>query len=186
MIMMTDLIPSRETCLHLMEQKGMLPQIQGHSLQVCRVALCLGENLIPHFPKLEMALIEAGALLHDIAKTECLKTKGNHVEIGAEIVRAWGFHSVAHIVAQHVHLENGFPRNGSIDEVVLVHYADKRVPHAEVVSLKERFAYLTKTYGSSDDVVKRIEALYHETLKLEKMIFLHLSFPPQALKGHLS
>jgi uncharacterized protein len=184
--MMTNSIPSRETCLHLMEQKGMLPQIKGHSLQVCRVALCLGKNLISHFPELDMALIEAGALLHDIAKTECIKSKGNHVEIGAEMVRALGFHSVARIVAQHVHFENGFPRNGSIDEIVLVHYADKRVLHEEVVSLKKRFAYLTKTYGSSDDVVNRIEALYHETLKLEKMIFHHLSFPPQALKGHLS
>ncbi|MCG6536967.1 MAG: HDIG domain-containing protein [Syntrophales bacterium LBB04] len=164
----------------------MLPQIQGHSLQVCRVALCLGENLIPHFPKLDMALIEAGALLHDIAKTECLKTKGNHVEIGAEMIRTLGFNSVARIVAQHVHFEKVFPQNGSIDEVVLVHYADKRVLHEEVVSLKERFTYLTKTYGHSEDVVMRIEALYQDTLKLEKMIFLHLSFPPQALKEHLS
>jgi uncharacterized protein len=183
---MTDRIPSRQDCLVLMEQTGMLPQIQGHSLQVCRVALCLGKNLISHFPELDMALIEAGALLHDIAKTECLRTKGNHVEIGTEMVSARGFHSVARIVAQHVHFENDFPPNGSIDEVVLVHYADKRVLHEEVVSLKERFAYLTKTYGKSEDVVERIEALYHDTLKLEKMIFLHLSFPPQALKGHLS
>jgi uncharacterized protein len=183
--MMTDMIPSRETCLHLMEQKGMLPQIRGHSLQVCRVALCLGENLISHFQELNMGLIEAGALLHDIAKTECIKSKGNHVLIGAEMVRTLGFHSVARIVAHHVHLENEFPRNGSIDEVVLVHYADKRVLHEEVVDLEERFAYLTKTYGSSDEVVKRIETLYQDTLQLEKMIFLHLSFPPQALKGHL-
>jgi uncharacterized protein len=183
---MTDSIPSRQTCLSLMEQKGMLPQIRGHSLQVCRVALCLGENLIPHFPELNLSLIEAGALLHDIAKTECLKTKGNHVEIGTEMVKALGYHSVAIIVAQHVHLENEFPKNGSIDEVVLVHYADKRVLHEEVVGLTERFAYLTKTYGRSDDVVERIEALYQDTMKLEKSIFLHLSFPPQALKEHLS
>jgi putative nucleotidyltransferase with HDIG domain len=169
-----------------MEQKGMLPQIRNHSLQVCRVALCLGKNLISHFPELNMSLIEAGALLHDIAKTECLKTKSNHVEIGTEMVRALGHHSVARIVAQHVHLENDFPRNGSIDEVILVHYADKRVRHAEVVGLKERFDYLTETYGRSLDVVERLEALYQETLKLEKSIFLYLSFPPQALKEHLS
>ena len=45
---MTDFIPSREICLTLMDQHGMLPQIKAHSLQVARVALCLGQNLIPY------------------------------------------------------------------------------------------------------------------------------------------
>lgn len=181
-----ETIPSRKACLSLMELKGMLPQIRGHSLQVCRVALCLGENLIPYFPELNMDLIEAGALLHDIAKTECLKTKGNHVTVGSELLKTMGYLSVARIVAQHVSFENPEYYNGLIDEVVLVHYADKRVLHEEIVNLKERFDYLIKAYGRSDEIVKRIEALYQDTLKLEKKIFFHLSFPPQALIKHLS
>jgi putative nucleotidyltransferase with HDIG domain len=183
---MSELIPSREKCLALMEQENMLPQIKGHSLQVCRVALYLGENLLTHFPKLDLGLLEAGALLHDIAKTECLKTKGNHVEVGAGMVSSWGFKTVALIVAQHVSFESPDYYNGSIDEVVLVHYADKRVLHEEIVDLKERFSYLIKTYGRSEDVVKRIEALYEATVNLEEKIFKHLPFPPQALKDHIS
>jgi putative nucleotidyltransferase with HDIG domain len=183
---MSDLIPSRQECLALMEQESMLSQIKDHSLQVCRVALCLGENLLAHFPKLDLRLIEAGALLHDIAKTECLKTKGNHVEVGVDMVRTWGFNTVAQIVAQHVSFESPDYYNGSIDEVVLVHYADKRVLHEKIVDLKERFSYLIKTYGRSEDIVKRIEALYKATLNLEEKIFEHLPFPPQALKDHLS
>jgi putative nucleotidyltransferase with HDIG domain len=182
---MSELIPSRQECLALMEQESMLSQIKGHSLQVCRVALCLGENLMHQFPQLNLNLIEAGALLHDIAKTECLKTKGNHVEVGAAMVRSWGFNPVACIVAQHVSFESPDYYNGSVDEVILVHYADKRVLHEEVVDLKERFAYLIKTYGRSEDVIKRIEALYAATLNLEETIFKHLPFPPRALKDHL-
>jgi uncharacterized protein len=183
---MSDLIPSRGECLDLMEQNNMLPQIKGHSLQVCRVALCLGENLIPLFPRLNLSLIEAGALLHDIAKTECLKTKGNHVEVGAEIVKALGYHSVARIVAQHVSFETPEYYNGIVDEVVLVHYADKRVLHEEIVDLKDRFSYLIKTYGRSDVVIKRIEALYQATLKLEANLFIHLPFLPESLKDQLA
>lgn len=183
---MTHFIPSRETCLSLMEQQGMLPQIRDHSLQVARVALGLGRNLIPVHPYLNLTLIEAGALLHDIAKTECLKTKGNHVQVGEGMVRALGYDSVARIVSQHVRLENEYYLNGSLDEVVLVHYADKRVLHDQVVDLAERFEYLLQTYGRSNDIIARIEALYQDTLKLEKRIFLHLSFPPQDLGDHLS
>ncbi|MBA4394724.1 MAG: metal-dependent phosphohydrolase [Desulfobacca sp.] len=184
--MTSNTIPSRETCLSLMDHHHMLPQIRGHSLQVCRVALCLGRNLISRFPELNLPLIEAGALLHDIAKTECLTTRGNHVTVGTEMVRSLGYPSVARIVAQHVNFETPEYYNGLLDEVVLVHYADKRVLHEEIVDLKERFTYLVKTYGRSDDVVQLIETLYQDTLKLEKSIFLHLSFSPQAIKGQLS
>ncbi|MGA3083330.1 MAG: HD domain-containing protein [Thermodesulfobacteriota bacterium] len=182
---MADFIPSRQTCLTLMDQEGMLPNIKAHSLQVARIALCLGKNLMVHFPKLNLDLVDAGALLHDIAKTECLKTRANHALVGEEKVRAMGFDSLAPIVAQHVLLEDKYFQNGCLDEVVLVHYADKRVRHEEVVDLEERFAYLVETYGRSREAVQRIEALYQDTLKVEEMIFLHLSFPPQALRDHL-
>ncbi len=183
---MSDFIPSRDICLTLMDQHGMLPQIKDHSLQVARVALGLGHHLMTHYPDLNLTLVEAGALLHDIAKTECLKTRGNHVSVGEEMVRAMGYESVARIVAQHVRLENAYYQSGRIDETVLVHYADKRVPHEEVVDLEERFQYLKRTYGRSEDIIALIEALYQDTLKLEERIFHPLSFSPQALKDHLS
>lgn len=182
---MADFIPSRQTCIALMDQEGMLPNIKAHSLQVARIAVNLGKNLMAHFPGLNMDLIEAGALLHDIAKTECLKTRANHALVGEEKVRAMGFDSLAPIVAQHVLLEDKYFHNGCLDEVVLVHYADKRVRHEEIVNLEDRFTYLVETYGRSQEAVERIKALYQDTLKVEKMIFLHLSFPPHALRDHL-
>jgi len=183
---MTKPIPSREVCLVLMDQYDMLPQIKAHSLQVARVALSLGENLISHYPALNRALVEAGALLHDIAKTECLKTKGNHVQVGADRLKTLGYEEVALIVAQHVRLEESYYDNEKVDEAVLVHYADKRVLHEKVVDLDVRFKYLVETYGRSAAILERIEVLYQDTLKLEKRLFHHLSFSPQALKDHLS
>jgi uncharacterized protein len=182
---MPDLIPSRETCLSLMEHHGMLPNIKDHSLQVARIALCLGKNLKPRFPELNLDLVEAGGLLHDIAKTETIRNRGNHAQIGEEMVRAMGFDPVARIIAQHVRLEEAYFHSERVDEVVLVHYADKRVRHDEVVELKDRFEYLLETYGRSSEAVERIGSLYQDTLKVEKMIFLHLSFSPQALRDNL-
>ncbi|MBI4765532.1 MAG: HD domain-containing protein, partial [Deltaproteobacteria bacterium] len=108
-------IPSRKTCLSLMEQHGMLPHIKEHSLQVARIAVCLGKNLKAQFPELNLDLVEAGGLLHDIAKTECLKTRGNHALVGESMVRAMGFDPVARIVAQHVRLEEPYFHNERVD-----------------------------------------------------------------------
>jgi uncharacterized protein len=182
---MTEIIPTRQTCLSLMEQYGMLPNIKDHSLQVARIALCLGKNLKPQFPELNLDLVEAGALLHDIAKTETIRSRGNHALIGESMVRAMGFDPVARIVAQHVRLEEAYFHSERMDEVILVHYADKRVRHDEVVDLKDRFEYLVETYGRSSEALERIGALYQDTLKVEKMIFLHLPFPPQSLRDNL-
>lgn len=183
---MASNIPSREVCLALMARYAMLPQIKDHSFQVARVALALGKHLLTPYPALDLALVEAGALLHDIAKTECLKSKGNHVQVGANMLSALGYDPVAFIVAQHVRLENSYALDGRVDEAVLVHYADKRVLHETIVDLEVRFHYLVETYGRSPEIVSHIEALYQDTLKLEQRLFEHLPFPPQALADHLS
>jgi uncharacterized protein len=179
-------VPSPEICSALMDRYGMLPQIKAHSRQVARVALALGKHLLPQFPSLDLAVVEAGALLHDIAKTECLKTKGDHVEVGADILKNLGFERLVPIVAQHVRLAAPYYLNGIIDEAVLVHYADKRVMHETIVDLRTRFDYLVSTYGASPEIVKRIEILFQDTLKLETRLFLHLPFSPQTLEEHLS
>jgi uncharacterized protein len=179
-------IPSRETCLALMDQYAMLPQIKAHSLQVARVALTLGTHLRTPYPALDLALVEAGALLHDIAKTECLKSKGDHVKIGAELLLSLGYDRIVPLVAQHVRLEDSYSSDERIDETILVHYADKRVLHENIVNLRTRFDYLVKTYGRSPEIVTRIETLFQDTLKLETRLFLHLPFSPQAIEDHLT
>jgi putative nucleotidyltransferase with HDIG domain len=161
-----------------MENQGMLPNIRSHSLQVARVAQVLAVHL-PYFsPPLDLALLEAGALLHDIAKTECLKTKQRHTDIGAAFLEARGYPEVAEIVAQHVNLNHGHSRPDRISEVELVHYADKRVLHEDIVDLPTRFRYLEERYGRTPEDQKRIAALLESSLKQEKKIFRFLPFSP--------
>jgi uncharacterized protein len=177
--------PSRVECLELMDQQGMLPNIREHSLQVARVALTLGTHLLPANPVLDLGLLEAGALLHDIAKTECLKTKKRHTEVGAALLRELGFPEVAEIVAQHVNLREGPSENHGVSEIEIVHYADKRVLHEEIVGLLTRFDYLQERYGRTPEERLRIAALLEDSLKQERKIFRDLPFAPVDLKNRV-
>ena len=176
-------VPSRAECLALMAERGMLSNIREHSLQVARVSLTLGTHLLPANPGLDLTLLEAGALLHDIAKTECLKTSGKHTEIGADFLRQRGYWEVAEIVAQHVTLKDGVSESPGVTEIEIVHYADKRVLHEEIVDLQTRFEYLQERYGRNPADRRRIVALLQATLIQEEKIFRSLPFQPTELKG---
>lgn len=175
-------IPSRADCLALMAERGMLPNIREHSLQVARVSLALGTHLLPAHPGLDLALLEAGALLHDIAKTECLGNSGKHTEIGFDFLRERGYPEVAEIVAQHVTLKDGVSENPGVTEIEVVHYADKRVLHTEIVDLRTRFEYLQERYGRKPADRRRIAALLQATLIQEEKIFRFLPFRPTELR----
>jgi uncharacterized protein len=179
-------VPSREESLALMADQGMLPNIRGHSLQVARVAQVLAVHLPSFSPPLDLALLEAGALLHDIAKTECLKTKKKHTDIGAAFLVARGYPEVAEIVAQHVTLNHDHSRPDRISEVELVHYADKRVLHEDIVDLPTRFRYLQERYGRAPEDQKRIAALLESSLKQEDKIFRFLPFSPADISQMLA
>jgi len=63
------LIPTREQCFELIRRYQMLPHIVQHSELVTEVALLIARKLNSCGQQLDLALVEAGALLHDITKT---------------------------------------------------------------------------------------------------------------------
>jgi uncharacterized protein len=85
-------------------------------------------------------------------------------------------------VRQHVVLDPQ-PPEGPIGEAAVVHYADKRVKHTAIVSLRERFQDLKERYGKTPAALTWIENLERETLELEERIFKGLSVSPESLKN---
>jgi len=163
----------------------MLSHIREHSFLVMEVAAFLGQALNDSGFDLNVPLIEAGALLHDLGKTPCLGTARNHALWGAEILRGLGYHEVAQVVAEHVNLENqnGDPR--PLREAEVVNYADKRVLHTRVVTLKDRFDYLKARYGRTPEARARIAAMEVRTRTLEEKLFAPLRLtPPDLLRAH--
>jgi uncharacterized protein len=175
------LLPSYNQCLKLMDAHGMLPHIREHSFAVMRVSRFLGEALVEAGFDLFLPLVEIGALLHDLGKTPCLGTPTNHAEYGAVILEDLGYPQVAQVVREHVHLNGNLSDARPLREAELVNYADKRVLHAEVVTLEDRFADLKVRYGRTPEALARIKATEIRARALEEKLFAPLRLTPQDL-----
>ncbi len=176
----TEIIPTREECFRLMEEYGMLENIVSHSLKVARVALFLSVELNRRGQKIDLRLVEAASLLHDLSKTECLKTKQDHARTGCELLKKIGYEKLGQIVARHIWLGKKVDPS-CIGEEEIVNYADKRVMHDRVVSLKERFRDLKERYGKQGRSEDYMDHLHDETLEIETKIFFILQTTPDDL-----
>ncbi|MBF0549228.1 MAG: HDIG domain-containing protein [Deltaproteobacteria bacterium] len=171
------MIPDYQTCIQTMQATGMWPNIFRHSLQVAKVAGFLAEELTKAGVSLDLKLVEAGALLHDLAKTQTIGNGGDHAALGAALVTKLGFDELAQIVLRHVWL-NRVSQAAVIDEAFVINYSDKRIKHDQVVSLSRRFEDLTIRYGQTPERKEMMHRLFLETQELEKLIFSFLPFGP--------
>lgn len=174
------MIPKRSQCLTLMEQTRMPEHIQKHSLMVAHVAVFLGTLLNQDGVRLNLELLEAGALLHDIAKAQTLSSGQRHEELGAGMLESWGYPLLAPIVREHVVLESS-ALSGPITESLVVNYADKRVKHDQIVTLSVRFADLIGRYAKTSEHRKWLQAKFHLYGVLESKIFERLPISPKDL-----
>ena len=146
-----------------------------------RLRLFLSEELNKKGQRIDLRLVEAASLLHDIAKTVCLQTKEDHTQAGYRLLKEIGYERVGEIVAQHVWLlKEGDPSSVSEEEVV--NYADKRVRHDQIVSLDERFLDLKNRYGKDQRSIDYLERLEKAILGIENKIFFILKIHPDDLQ----
>jgi putative nucleotidyltransferase with HDIG domain len=180
---MTDCrkIPSREECLEMMGRHGVLTHIVGHCLEVAKVALFLAAELNKKGQRIDLRLVEAASLLHDLTKAEGLKTKEDHAKTGFQLLKGMGYERVGEVVSQHIRLSEKLdPSRVSEEEVV--NYADKRVQHDRIVSLKERFVDLKERYGKKQSSFELLDDLEKATSELEVKIFSILEIHPGDLR----
>lgn len=174
-------IPTRSECFRLMKEYGMPAHIKTHSLKVRNVSVYLAKELNKKGEGLDVKLIEAGALLHDLVKMHCINSEANHDEVGADLLRAIGYDKLALIVEQHVHLE---PHDDlRITEEEIVHYADKRVLHDQLVTLPERFYDAKERYVKGNMfILEKIKKTEEMAYQLEEKIFSKLDVKPEDLQ----
>ena len=191
---MQNKIPSISQCLEFFDRYEMLDNIRAHSFMVARVAGALVDGLartgLAASPLPDLAEVTAGALLHDIAKTLCLRTACNHAETGRQICVELGYPEIGEIVAEHVFLKdfnNELYRRGRFGTKEIVFYADKRVRHDEIVSLAGRLDYILERYGNADQVREGyIRKNFQRTLEFETLLFKCLDFPPEEIEFFVS
>lgn len=126
-------VPEPEECEAILEAQAVEPRIRRHCRAVADLAVAIAERLIAAGVALDLDLVRAGGLVHDVAKGH-----PHHAEIGAATLRDLGFPSVAAVVARHMALD--FVEGDPIDEAVVVHLADKLIAEERRVTLAERFA----------------------------------------------
>ncbi len=173
-------LPDEKTCKQLMIRHAMLPNIKEHSYRVCQIAIFLGKSLNLNGAELNLGLIKAASLLHDITKTRSLQTKEMHAETGQALITELGYPEVGEIIGRHVELKEMDPLN-NMSEVHIVNHADRRVLHEKVVSLEERFAYLMERYGRTDKIRSLLKKMEKTALNLEGIIFTQLNIPPDEI-----
>ena len=164
-----------------MSRYGMLENIVSHSLEVAKVALFISVELNKNGRTIDLGLVEAASLLHDLTKTECLKTKDDHAQTASQQLKRMGYERVGEVVAQHIWLmKEGDP--SCVSEEEIVNYADKRVMHDRIVPLEERFSDLKARYGLNQKAMDYLERLQKEIYGIESKIFLILQIDPNDIQ----
>ena len=102
-------------------------QIEAHCRAVEREARRIADALPL---ALDVGLLSAAALLHDVARAE-----SHHAQTGARWLRELGYEDAAYIVAQHHDHDSAILNEGAV-----LFLADKCVLEDRVVPLAERFA----------------------------------------------
>ena len=132
-----------EVLLELASARAAPPSLRYHSRLVAAAASAIGRELARAGEQLDPRLIQAGALLHDIAKGE----KG-HAQKGAAYLRHLGFERVAEVVGQHNDIEM---EARVVDETAVVFIADKYVCGEAIVPMAERFTRALDRYGADPE-----------------------------------
>lgn len=168
-------VPTVGECFRLWTKYQMLPNIKSHCTMVARVALTLSRRFAKAGYPLDENLVIASGLLHDLAKTYTIYYGGDHAKLGAGwVLQETQNPAIAQAVISHVlwEFDSG---ELAIDKnpctlPILISYADKRVKHDRIVTLKDRFEDLLKRYGTDDKKIRLITENYEQSIKMENAL----------------
>ncbi|MDD3313433.1 phosphohydrolase [Pseudodesulfovibrio sp.] len=160
-------VPDDRECEAHWARFSMLDNVAAHSRQVARVATFLarrGRELGIH---VDAPTVHASAMLHDLAKTYCIRHGGNHSQLGgAWVMELTRNPAVATGVTHHVFWPFAMDVPRYLTPLAVI-YADKRVRHDRIVSIQSRFEDLIARYGVNDYIRGRIEITRAQALELE-------------------
>ena len=157
-------IPSPDECHVMLEHYfDVSPAVQKHSRTVAGVARRLGAALSASGSSLDLDLLTAAGLLHDVCKGQ-----EDHARQAAAWLQGNGFPEVAAVVA--VHTDILWKEGDRVDESALMHLADKIVQGDRIVTLAERKAGALRKYGADETVRQRITARFEAAEKIQAAV----------------
>lgn len=153
-------------------QVGCPHHIIEHCQNVTKIALRIASVFNEKGYDVDLSLIEAGAMLHDIGRSKTHEI--DHAAVGGILVRELGIHeSVAKIVDRHIGagipedeaLELGLPPGHYVPETLeekIVCYADKLIAGRMVVDISVTIDQFAEKHGVDHPAIRRHYALHDE------------------------
>jgi len=178
-------VPSQNKCFELLKKYNFPEEKLRHVKLVSDVAKFLGVKIKKKKPdlKINVSLLVAAGLLHDIDKNIPRLTGERHPFTGVRILKEEGYFEVAEVVSKHsleVFLE-GENSPKTWEEKILV-LSDKMVKN-EIITVDERYRLWREENIPEQNAV--LDATYPYLKNLEKEIFDIIKMRPEDVKGEV-
>lgn len=157
-------VPSRDKCLELLKTYKTPTHVINHCKAVSEIALQIAKALNDKGCELNLGLIEAAALLHDIARVE-----DNHGLKGAMIAEKHGYNEVAELIKLHMYYITD-PYKERLNEQDILCLADRMVKEDEYVGLEVRMQYVLDKFKGNKEATERIMQRLEENRILKSRI----------------
>ena len=151
-------LPSREQAIHILVTQHCPREVIDHVVAVTGFALDLAAKMQAKGIPIDMQLVEAGALLHDLGRAKSHNV--DHGLVGSQIAQKLGLpQAVVNIIKRHVGAGItpeeaawlGWPKDNYMPttlEEKVVCYADKRIDHDHIAPIEDEISKLqTKGFG---------------------------------------
>ncbi|KZL89525.1 DVU_1551 family NTP transferase [Clostridium magnum] len=157
--------PDREECYCILNGYKVSNNIIKHCNKVAQVALSILNELNRNGYNFNENVMEAAALLHDIAR----KSK-NHAKVGQEILASLGYGYIGDIVATHMDIK--VDEKEDITENEILFLADKLTKEDKFISLESRMSSCLSNNDSqaSSEIIRRFSEAKKIMEKVEKIL----------------
>ena len=143
--------PDYRECLEILRLCKVKQDTVEHMISVGefskKIAILLNEKGYD----LNINAVQAGSLLHDVAKG-----KKAHAEEGAKIIESFGYKCLSKIIGEHMELKTF----SKIGEKEIVYICDKLLKGTELVTLNKRFEEAFKRYEYAPNILKNVNKRY--------------------------
>jgi len=143
-------VPTPEECdIILTRIYPVTAAVRAHSLKVAQVADKLARALVQAGESLDLEMLRAAALLHDLAKG-----RENHAAEVRRVLEQLGFAGTAAVAGAHMDLS--MDPTLVIDEAAVLYLADKMVQRDRLIPLEKRFEGALQRFGDAAAACRRI------------------------------
>lgn len=172
--MVSERLPTREQALQFLRESGCSKNVIKHCEAVTELAVEIAKACVEKGLKVNLELVEIGALLHDIGRAKTHSV--HHAVVGMQIAKTLNLpKSIIAIIKRHVGggitadeaKKLGWPKDVYIPQTLeekIVAYADKLIEGSKRVPIEKTMEKLSKELPPS--AIARIQRLHEEMLAL--------------------